>query len=56
MKDKIKLRFSTNQRQGVALYFLISLCQIAIYFIFKDQISEMGVTGDLDKGPPLMRN
>lgn len=45
MKERKKLRLSTNQSQGVALYFLISLCQIAIYFIFKDQISEIGETG-----------
>ena len=45
MKDKIKLRLSTNQRQRVALYFLISLCQIAIYYIFKDQISKMNEVG-----------
>lgn len=45
MKYKIKLRLSTNQRQRVALYFLISLCQIAIYYIFKDQISKMNEVG-----------
>lgn len=45
MKDKIKLMLSTNPRHRVALYFLISLCQIAIYYVFKDQISKMQEPG-----------